>query len=91
MLNLYYEYIAEEAMNDAIEAAEAEAAERAALEAERAALEAEEDAIREEEEERMRADLRQLAAIGDWDVYSDIFKDLYGFRPRDDAWHWYDN
>ena len=38
------------------------------------------------EDERLEAGLREALAyaeeVGDWDMYSDVFKDLYGFRPR---------
>lgn len=72
MLNLYYEYLAEEAMSDAAEAAlEAEAAQLAW------------------EDETCKA-LAHAAETKQWDLYSDLFKEMHGFRPRGDAWHWYD-
>ena len=33
-------------------------------------------------EDALRADLEYAANIGDWDLYSDLYKDLYGVRPR---------
>lgn len=38
------------------------------------------------EEERLESELfealRYAEEVGDWDLYSDIYKDLYGVRPR---------
>lgn len=38
------------------------------------------------ENERLEAGLREALAyaeeVGDWDMYSDVYKDLYGVRPR---------
>ena len=48
------------------------------------ALEAEWEAEQASEalEDALRADLEYAADIGDWDLYSDLYKDLYGVRPR---------
>lgn len=53
-------------------------------------LTASEDVIREyeweQEEREWMAEgvelLRKAYEAGDWDFYSDLHKDLYGFRPR---------
>lgn len=78
MLNLYWEYLAEEATSDAIEAEIARAEAEAEAEAERMAW-----------EDEVREALLIAADAEDWDLYSDLFKDLYGFRPRGNAWHWF--
>ena len=33
-------------------------------------------------EDELRAGLEYAAGLGDWDLYSDLYKDLYGVRPR---------
>lgn len=33
-------------------------------------------------EDELRASLEYAADRGDWDLYSDLYKDLYGVRPR---------
>ena len=78
MSNLYRIYLAEEADSDAAEAALA-----------RAEAEAEAESTRWAWEDELREALLDAADAEDWDLYSDLFKDLYGFRPRGDAWHWY--
>lgn len=64
MLNLYREYLAQEAQDEALmKAWEAEEAEEAL-----------EGALLEEVEAAWEA--------GNLDLYSDLYKDLYGVRPR---------
>ena len=47
-------------------------------------IKAEIEAERREAEERMQLfkALERAAANEDWDFYSDLYKDLYGVRPR---------
>lgn len=65
-----------ETMNDlAIEASEAERAEREAIEAEeQARWEYDQQTLRDAEEVGRKT--------GDWSYYSDVYKDIYGIRPR---------
>lgn len=77
-INLYLDYLAEEALSDAMEAAMA-----------CAEAEAEAEVERMDWEDELREALRDAADAEDWDLYSDLFKDLYGFRPRGEAWGWY--
>lgn len=52
-----------------------------------AAYEAERKAIEDEMffENQLREEEAVARATGDWSVYSDLFKDMYGIRPR---WMW---
>ena len=78
-VNLYREYMVE---------VESDLTILAALE--RLDAEAETEAEMQACEDELREALIEAADAGEWDLYSDLFKDLYGFRPREDAWHWFD-
>ena len=77
-MSIYRDYCTEELRS--------EAAEAALLQAE---AEAEAESARWEWEDEIREALISAADAEEWDLYSDLFKELYGFRPRGDAWHWY--
>ena len=78
-VNLYREYMVE---------VESDLSILAALE--RLDIEAQVEADLQSAEDELREALCEAADAGEWDLYSDLFKDLYGFRPSEDAWHWFD-
>jgi hypothetical protein len=71
MKNYYREYQNQE-LSDALVLAELEAEAEAEVEAE----------LAEELAEDIRQGMEYARTMGDWDLYSDLYKDYFGVRPR---------